>query len=115
MKQANSTGDVVLGEVEVADSFWKRFRGLMLRRKFPIGSALLFKFRKPGRYGIHMFFMWFPIDLVYMDSGFRVVEIRERLKPWRVYMPKNRAQYLLELPAGTVARLEIKIGRKISL
>jgi hypothetical protein len=116
VKSANkSTGKLVLSEAEVADSFWKRFRGLMLRRKFPRGGALLFKFKKPGRYSIHMFFMWFPIDLVYLDSSFRVVETRERLKPWRVYRPKNKAQCLLELPEGTTSRLKIKIGQKISL
>lgn len=116
MKPANkSTAKLVLSEAEVADSFWKRFRGLMLRRKFPRGGALLFKFKKPGRYSIHMFFMRFPIDLVYLDFGFKVVETRERLKPWRVYMPKNKSQYLLELPEGTVSRLKIKIGQKIPL
>jgi hypothetical protein len=116
VKQVNNgAGNLVLSEAEVADSFWKRFRGLMLRRKFPRGGTLLFKFKKPGRYSIHMFFMWFPIDLVYLDPSFRVVETRERLKPWRVYRPKNKSQYLLELPAGTISGLKIKIGQKIPL
>ncbi|MEW5995923.1 MAG: DUF192 domain-containing protein [Candidatus Zixiibacteriota bacterium] len=101
-------------KIEVADTFWKRFRGLMMRQKLPEGEGMLFKFNNPGRYGIHMFFMRFPIDLVYLDSGFRVVELKEKIKPWRLYRPKNKASYLVELPAGTINGAKIKIGQKIS-
>jgi len=102
-------------KVELADTFWRRFRGLMFRRRFPRGSALLFKLPKPGRYGIHMFFVWFPIDLLYLDSRFVVVELREGLRPWRTHRPKAIANYFIELPAGTISRSNVKIGHKIAL
>jgi hypothetical protein len=109
------TGEVIASEVELADSFWRRLRGLMFRRRFPSGKAMFFKFKKPGRHGVHMSFMWFPIDLVYLDSGFKVVEVRARLKPWRVHWPKAAAKYLIELPAGVVNRTRVGVGRKILL
>ncbi len=102
-------------EAELAGTFWRRFRGLMLRGKFPRGEALLFSFHKPGRHGVHMFFVRFPIDLVYLDSGFKVVEVHARLKPWRIYRPKAAAKYLAELPAGTISRARVEVGHKISL
>lgn len=109
------TGKIIASEVELADSFLRRFRGLMFRRRFPPGKALFFKFNKPGRHGVHMSFVWFPIDLVYLDPGFKVVEVHTRLKPWRMHRPKAVAKYLIELPAGVATRVRIRIGHKILL
>jgi uncharacterized membrane protein (UPF0127 family) len=108
-------GRVIADRVERADSFWKRFRGLMFRRKFLAGDALLFRLSRPKRYGIHMFFVRFPIDLLYLDSKFTVVELRSRLKPWRTYRSKAKASYLVELPAGTISRTRAKVGDKLVL
>jgi len=109
-----TTGKILASKVELADTFWRRFRGLMFRREFPKGSALLFSLSKPGRYGIHMFFVGFPIDLLYLDSRFVVVELRAGLRPWRMHRPKAIANYLIELPAGTISRSNVKIGHKIA-
>jgi hypothetical protein len=111
----HATGAVLADEVEVADTFWKRFRGLMFRRRFPWGKALLFKPPKPGRYRIHMFFVRFPIDLLYLDSRYTVVELRPRLKPWRTHRPKALSNYIVELPAGSISRFHIKKGHKLAL
>jgi len=110
-----TTGKLLASDVELADNFWRRFRGLMFRRKFQRGKALLFKFPKSGRRGVHMWFVRFSIDLVYLDSSFRVVELRARLKPWWFYRPKMAVSYLIELPAGTISRVRVEVGHKISL
>ncbi len=116
MKLVDKTnGKVVAQEVEVADKFWPKFRGLMLRRKFKSGEAILFKFKKPGRYSIHMFFVRFPIDLVYLDISLKFVEIHKGIKPWRFYRPKSASSYLVELPAGVVDAFNIKIGHVFRL
>lgn len=39
-----TTGKLLASEVELVDTFWWRFRGLMFRRKFQRGKALLFHF-----------------------------------------------------------------------
>jgi hypothetical protein len=109
-----TTGKTVARDVELANTFWSRFRGLMLRRKFPQGKALLFVFKKPGHYPIHMSFVRFTIDLVYLDNRFKVVEVREMLRPWRLYSPKSQATYLAELPAKTVSKFNIKIGHQFT-
>jgi len=110
-----TTGKLLASEVELADTFWRRFRGLMLRGKFSQGKALLFKFPKPGRRGVHMWFVRFSIDLVYLDSSFRVVELRAQLKPWRFHRPRAIVSYLIELPAGTISRARVQVGHEISL
>ena len=108
-----TTGRILAQKVEIADTFWLRFRGLMFRRAFPRGSALLFKFARPGRYGVHMFFVRFPIDLLYLNKNFVAVDIRRNLKPWRIYRPNTKASYVVELPAGTIFRARVKLGQKI--
>jgi hypothetical protein len=110
-----TTGKIVAREVEIADTFWSRFRGLMFRRRFPPGAAILFKFKKPGRYAIHMFFVGFPIDLLYLNRRFEIVEIREALKPWRFYRPRRFATNLVELPAGSVRKLGIKTSHRLKI
>ena len=49
-------------DVEVADSLWGKFMGLMGRRSLPAGAGLWL----PGTNGIHMMFMRFPIDAVFV-------------------------------------------------
>ncbi len=109
-----ATGKAIASEVKLADGFFKRFRGLMLRKKLRGGEAMLFDFKRPGRHGVHMFFVTFPIDLVYLDSGGRVVEVRSRLQPWRIHNSKAESTYLLELPAGTVDKFRVGLGHRIS-
>lgn len=110
-----TTGKTVAREVEVANTFWSRFRGLMLRRRFHPGKAILFQFKKPGRHAVHMFLVKFSIDLLYLDQRFKIVEIREALKPWRFYRPKHPASHLVELPAGSVRKLGIHRGHRLEL
>ena len=110
-----TTGKVLAQKVEIADTFWGRFRGLMLRRRFLRGSALIFKLSRPGKYGVHMIFVRFPIDLLYLNENFVVVDLCRNLKPWRTHSPRVRASYIVELPAGTLFRARVKLGQKIVL
>jgi uncharacterized membrane protein (UPF0127 family) len=109
------TRKVLADKVELAETFWRRFLGLMFRRNFRKGQALLFKLAKSGRYGVHMFFVRFPIDLLYLNQDFVVVDIRRELGPWRIHRPKVKANYIIELPTGTISRTRTKIGHKLAL
>jgi hypothetical protein len=107
-----TTGRVLANEVELAVTFWRRFRGLMFRRNF---KALFLKLPKSGRRSIHTFFLMFPIDVIFLDSNFFVIAICQRLKPWRIHRPKKDASYIVELPAGTISRKNVKTGHKLTL
>ena len=63
---------------------------------------------------IHTFFMRFPIDIVFLDRDFRVVDVRDRLKPWRA-AGKRRAQAVLELAAGEGERRGIVLGERLQV
>lgn len=97
--------------VKVADSFGKRLRGLMFRRKPLVEEGLWIT---PCN-SIHMCFMNFAIDAVFIDNEGRVVKIVEELKPWRFVKPVQNAHSVVELPAGAVKRLCLKQGELINL
>ncbi len=86
-------------------------RGLMFRSN-PLN--LLFVFNKSGMYQLHMCFVFFPIDVIFLDEQKRVVEIKEHFRPWSVYTPKNRAMYILEMADGSVKKYRVRLGQKLS-
>jgi uncharacterized membrane protein (UPF0127 family) len=101
----NSTrGTVLCRKTEMAESFFRKARGLMFRKSLGRDSGMLFVFSRPGRFSFWTPFMRFPIDIVFMDSSKRVVDVREGLGPWRACRPRGSARYALELRAGTARR-----------
>ena len=79
----------------------------MLRESLPPGAGLVIDPCK----SIHMFFMRFPIDVLYLDREDRVVRIQEGLKPWRVGpLHTKGARYVIELPEGTIGRTGTQVG-----
>jgi uncharacterized protein len=95
---------------EIASSFLSRGKGLMLRSAFPEGSAMVID---PCT-SIHMFFMRIPLDVLYLNRDDVVVRVQEGIKPWRVGPLRTKgAAYVIELPAGTVARTNTQVGDRI--
>lgn len=103
--------DIVLaGDVEIADSFLARARGLMFRRSIPEHSALVFEFDRSVTRSLHMLFVPFPIDAVWLVGG--EVTHTARLDAW-TGLGRGRADTILELPAG--AAEGIRVGDRIDL
>jgi len=104
-------GTVVAANIEVAGSVWSRFVGLMGRRALPEGHGLCVR---PCS-SIHMFFMRFPIDAVFVDGDGGIVRMYEPIRPWRVTRIVRHAKAVLELPAGTAQAHHLSVGDVISL
>jgi uncharacterized membrane protein (UPF0127 family) len=85
-------------------------RGLIGRNALPAGQGLLLR---PAP-SIHTAFLCFPIAAVFLNADLRVVQIVERLRPWRI-ATQRRARALLELAAGEIARRGVKVGDRLSL
>ena len=90
-------------EVEVADSFFARMRGLMFRRSVPEEYALVFRFERPSVRSLHMLFVPFPVDAVWLVEG--EVQQVEQLRPWTGFA-WARGDVILELPAGAADAVE---------
>ena len=114
-----SRGTVLAERLEDCVSFSAKFMGLMGRASLPEGEGLWF----PGENGIHMLFMRFAIDVVFVSapsdaaSGRRtVLSIRHALPPWRgVVWRVGGAKGVLELPTGAIAASGTAVGDEISI
>ncbi len=90
-------------EVERAESFLEQARGLMFRRRFPEGSALVFPFDDDKRRTIHMLGVLFAIDVLWLVDN--EVTKKRRLRPL-IGLSWGRADTIIELPAGTCDDVE---------
>lgn len=113
LQARNETRNTVLAsEVEVASSLWARFMGLMGRRALPADHALWLT----GTNGIHMFFMRFAIDAVFLgkpraDGAQPVLSVHRRLRAWTGMVPLVRgAAGVLELPVGAIDASGTTVG-----
>src|SRR5512145_2952069 len=106
----NKSKNKSLGNVEFADSFFSRFRGLMLKKD--INSGLVLKIPAGrGKRGsaIHMFFMRIPLDIIFADEDLKVVDMVS-LDPWKTYTPKYPARFVIELKKGLLKESGTEMG-----
>jgi len=96
-------------EILVADSFLTRFAGLMFRKKLPPATGL---FLAPCN-SVHMCFMRFAIDVVYLDKEFNIIKVEKNLKPWIGLSMCSKAWATLEMTAGEAERCGCEVGRKL--
>ena len=103
---------VLAERLETAGSLWAKFMGLMGRRSLAAGDGLWL----PASNGIHMMFMHFPIDAVFVskpgpDGGRRVKSVHRNLRAWTGIVPLVRgADGVLELPVGTIDASGTAVG-----
>jgi len=104
-------GAVVGSRIQVADSPLARLIGLMGRNSLEPGTGLLLR---PCS-SVHTCWMCTSIDVLYLNSHLRVIAIEIALKPWRVGSVWLCTRMVLELPAGTIARLCIALGDQLAI
>jgi hypothetical protein len=103
-------GRVVMQKVRVAETYWLKLRGLMFEAKERFDYALVFPLARESvaMATIHMLFVFFPIDVVFLDRNRRVVDIVRSLKPFTPsYSPKKPSRFFIELPSGKSAGIEL--------
>jgi uncharacterized membrane protein (UPF0127 family) len=102
-------GTFLAFKVKVADSVFSRLVGLLGRRFLKADSGVWIV---PCN-AIHTIGMLFSIDVVMIDKNFRVVCVTEMVKPFRVILPKRRAETVIELPPHTIFRSRTQVGDQL--
>ncbi len=100
------TGRVLADRLQVPRTFLGRGVGLMFRRRLEAGAGMWIK---PCS-GIHMLFMNFAIDALFLDRENRVVRLYARLGRWRLVPLVRKAHSVVEQPAGSAAGLRLEPG-----
>ena len=95
----------------VADTFLTRLRGLTGVRKLLPGDGLLIK---PCT-SIHTHFMLIPIDVLYIDSDERIVDMDVNMQTWRMGQRRPEARCVIEVPSGTLTQAGCEIGDKLRI
>ncbi|SRR5574340_1578597 len=105
---------------EVAIRTFEIQRGLMYRDSLAANRGMLFIHEKPGTFSYWMYQVRIPLDIIWMDSNHRVVEIAANAQPCKTkasecptYGGHARAQYVLELAGGQAAANSIQNGNAL--
>ncbi|MBS3128653.1 DUF192 domain-containing protein [Candidatus Woesearchaeota archaeon] len=106
-----TTRKTLAKNVKLCKTWISQSKGLLFKTKT---EPLIFIFKKEKKISLHMFFVFCSIDLIFLDKNKKMIEIKEDLKPFQVYFSKQKAQYLLELPQGTIKASESKLGHIVS-
>src|SRR5437899_10808443 len=85
-------------------------RGLLGRKTLPAGDGILLR---PAS-SVHMFFMAFAIDVVWLDRDLQVLGVTPELRPWRT-AGRRGARAALELAAGECVRRSLVAGDRLRM
>ena len=96
-------------EILIAESFFARLSGLMFRKPLSVATGLLLA---PCN-SVHMCFMRFAIDVVYLDKDYNIIRIVRSLRPWTGISMCREAWATLELNAGDAERYGLELGKKL--
>jgi uncharacterized protein len=102
--------------VEIADTPVLQQMGLSGHKPLADDEGMIFIFPSPGKYNFWMKDMLFPIDIIWISSKGKVVGFEKSLSPDtypKTFGPDALSQYVLEVSAGQVEKLNLKIGDKI--
>ena len=112
MRLRNATSGRLLAEqIRVADTAWTRMRGLLGHPPLRAGEGLWIR---PSN-GVHTFGMKYAIDVIFLDSRKRVVDLYENLKPFRLTKIRFDTRSVVELPTHTISQSGTKIGDQLEI
>ena len=98
-------------QIQIANTFWLRLKGLMGRKELNSGKGLALIPCKQ----VHTFFMKFAVDIIFLDRCGRVLRIVQGLGPSQISLLVRDSFQVLELAEGTAQNLNIKEGDVIQI
>ncbi|SCP98041.1 DUF192 domain-containing protein [Anaerobium acetethylicum] len=106
-----SKNRIILGEAEIADTFFTRFRGLLGRKGLAADAGLIIN---PCN-SVHMIGMRFPIDVIFVNRDNRICHIQHSMRKMSVSPVVRGARFVIEAPEGISKRLNIEMGDEIKI
>ena len=98
-------------------------RGLSGRNELKKGEGMLFVFEQPARHYFWMKEMNFPIDIIWLSEGLKVIYVKKDARPesylsagevgLETYGPDAEVKYVLEVAAGFSEENNLQIGDKV--
>lgn len=104
---------IIAKKVKVCNSFLSRLKGLMFTRKLEDDEALILVSKEESliRSAIHTLFVFYPINVLWLDKDFNVVDKRLNIRPFTMsIIPKKAAKYIIEFNGNKVIDLNDKLS-----
>ena len=101
------TGEVIASKLTLAQRYASRAIGLLGKRSISENEGVILT----PCWSIHMFFMRFSIDVLFLDEEGRILKAIKKLRPWAMAHALG-AKSVIEVRAGRLEKMEIKIGQK---
>lgn len=103
----SAEGELLLAQVELAQSFWQRLKGLLGRESLAPDQGLLLR---PCN-SVHTLGMRFPIAVVFLDAEHKILRCLPRLAPNRFSPLVRHSQQVLELHPETFLKAKLRVGQ----
>ncbi len=97
------TGKIISQDETFCYSILSQLRGLM----FSTRKNLIMVFDKEKKVSLHNWFVFFTIDVLFLDSEKKIVEIKRGLRPFGFYFAKKKAKYVVESGGENSTRCQI--------
>ena len=110
--------DLVI-HVDLAITPDEQSKGLSIKNKLNDSDGMLFPFDTPGDYSFWMKDMKFPIDIIWIDSNYKIVHIEKNLQPCIFfllcpsYSPHANSNYVLEVNSNFTTKNNITVGDRV--
>lgn len=104
-------GTELASRMRKANNYFERMKGLLGTKHLDSGEGLWI----PRCQGIHTFGMRFAIDVIFLDSAQKIVQLNEKLEPNRIGPVTFQADSVVELPAGSIESLGVHIGDQVEI
>ena len=109
----NTTKNTLLANtIRYASNPVQQAIGLMFSKECK-HEALIFNFPTERIQSLHMLFVFYPIDVIFLNENKEIVELKENFKPFTAYKSTEKAQYVLELPRNTIKQSQSSVGDNI--
>lgn len=104
---------ILYKECKVLKSILSQSIGLMFSRQKE-NFCLIFDFARPINVSMHMFFVFYPIDVIFLCEG-RIVEWIKDFRPFQTYKSEEKADMMLEVPKGSIRQHRLKQGDRLRI
>jgi uncharacterized membrane protein (UPF0127 family) len=100
------SGEVVIRQLQLATTWLRRLVGLQFHRSPASDFGLLIS---PCN-SVHTFFVFFSLDIAFLDERGKVLQVRRHVRPWRFILPVRQATSVVETAAG---RMPLQMGDEV--
>ncbi len=90
-------------------------KGLMFKKNISGSQEVyIFCLKKERNAAITMLFVFFPIDVLWLNSKFEIIDMKENVNPFSLYVRhKGKAKYFIEMPSESIKKYGMKVGDRI--